>query len=446
MINNNNMLIDFYQLTMAQAFFKSGKHKQLAVFDMFFRTTSYRTYAIFAGLEQLCDYIKNLSFSKTDIEFLKSQKIKGKQIFSDDFLDYLKKFKFRGDIVSVEEGEVVFANTPLITVKASIIEAQIIETMLLNIVNFQTLIATKTARIKDVCGESLLLEFGLRRAQGATAGLYGSRASVIGGADFTSNMLCGQIYGVQVTGTHSHSFVKSFDSELEAFRVYADIYPDNCVLLIDTYDTLKAGLPNAITVFKELKSKGHTPIGVRIDSGDLAYLSKEARRILDGEGFSDTKIIVSGDLDENLILSLKHQGAKIDGFGVGTKLITSLPNASLGGVYKLSALGLSDLGELEPKIKLSNSFEKTTLAGEKEVVRIIEKQTNKAIADLIMLSGETLDESVPLTLTNPLELWQQITISDFYVKQIRKQIFKGGKLVYKSPPLKEIAKKTKANL
>ena len=349
MSRNLTLLTDFYQLTMMNGYLKSGVADEIAVFDMFLRQKGQLTYAISAGLEQAIDYVKNLHFDDEDIEYLRDQKV-----FSEEFLDYLKNFKFTGDIYAVREGEPVFPMEPIVVVKAPLIQAQFIETALLNIINHQTLIATKASRINMVAGEGKVIEFGLRRAQGPDAGIYGSRASIIGGCSSTSNVLAAQKFDISAKGTHAHSWVLSFPTELDAFRAFADIYPDSCLLLVDTYDTIKSGVPNAITVFKELREKGHKPVGIRLDSGDLAYLSKKARKMLDEAGFEDAIIFVSNDIDEYLISSLNAQGAKIDRYGIGTKLITSEDMPSLGGVYKLAQIEKN--GEAIPKIKLSNSI------------------------------------------------------------------------------------------
>ena len=421
MSRNLTLLTDFYQLTMMNGYLKSGVADEIAVFDMFFRQKGQLTYAISAGLEQAIDYVKNLHFDDEDIEYLRDQKV-----FSEEFLDYLKNFKFTGDIYAVREGEPVFP----------------METALLNIINHQTLIATKASRINMVAGEGKVIEFGLRRAQGPDAGIYGSRASIIGGCSSTSNVLAAQMFDISAKGTHAHSWVLSFPTELDAFRAFADIYPDSCLLLVDTYDTIKSGVPNAITVFKELREKGHKPVGIRLDSGDLAYLSKKARKMLDEAGFKDAIIFVSNDIDEYLISSLNAQGAKIDRYGIGTKLITSEDMPSLGGVYKLAQIEKN--GEAIPKIKLSNSIEKITNPGFKTVYRIYDKETKMVVADLIALVGEDLPK--PLTLTHETERWKQTTLNDYDVKELLVPIFKNGELVYNIPTLKESAEYCKNSL
>jgi len=428
--NNLTLLTDLYQLTMMSGYQITGLDKKKAVFDMFYRGSGGYSYAIVAGLEQAIDYIQNLHFEDSDIEYLRSLKI-----FDEPFLDRLKNFKFTGDIKAVEEGTIIFPYEPIMTVSAPLFEAQLVETALLTFVNHQTLIATKAARLRE-CTKNKISEFGLRRAQGPDAGIYGARAAYIGGCRTTSNVLTGKLFDIPVTGTHSHSWVMSFDSELEAFETYAKIYPDNCLLLVDTYDTLKSGVPNAIKVFDELKKAGHKPIGIRLDSGDLAYLSRKARVMLDEAGHSDCLIFATNDIDEDILLALNAQEAKIDVYGIGTKLITSYNNASLGGVYKLCAL--EENGKLVPKIKVSNSHEKTTNPGIKKVVRIY--KDGKAQADLICLEDEKFDISKPLTIFHPEQTWKKTTFENYEVKEIQVPIFKNGKLVYKMPTVQEIAK------
>lgn len=426
--NNLTLLTDLYQLTMMNGYKKCGFDKKRAVFDIFYRGSGGYSYAIAAGLEQAIDYVLNLHFDDSDVAYLRSL-----GIFDEEFLSAVKDFRFTGDIKAVPEGTMVFPYEPILTVSAPLWEAQLIETALLTFINHQTLIATKAARLKE-CTKNKISEFGLRRAQGADAGIYGARAACIGGCRTTSNVVAGKLFGIPVTGTHSHSWVMSFDSELEAFERYAEIYPDNCLLLVDTYDTLKSGVPNAIKVFDKLKAQGHKPIGIRLDSGDLAYLSKKARIMLDEAGHSDCLIFATNDLDEDILLSLNSEGAKIDVYGIGTKLITSYNNASLGGVYKLCAL--EEDGVLVPKIKISNSHEKTTNPGVKKVVRIY--QNGMAQADLICLENETFDTSKPLTIFHPQYTWKKITFENYEVKELMQPIFKDGKLVYNKPSLAEI--------
>jgi len=440
-MRNLTMLTDLYQLTMMYGYFKSGKHKKEAVFDMFFRRpVGDSAYGVMAGVDQLIDLINNLHFSQEDIAYLRTL-----NLFDDEFLAYLAEFRFTGEIYAVPEGTIVFPGEPLVRVKAEVAQAQLIETALLTIINHQTLIATKASRIVYAAGDGAVLEFGLRRAQGPDAGLYGARAAIIGGCSSTSNVLATQYFGGKPAGTHAHSWIMSFPTELDAFRTYAEVFPDSCLLLVDTYDVLASGMPNAITVFRELAAKGHRPVGIRIDSGDLAYLSKQARKMLDEAGFPDAKICASGDLDEKLIIDLKLQGACIDTWGVGTKLITSEDYPALGGVYKLTAMEGGE-GTLEPRIKLSENIWKITNPGYKKVVRIYSRFENKALADLIMLDEETIDESQPLTIFSPTATWKTMTITNYYVKELLQPIFVNGEQVYTSPSLMEIREYAKAQM
>lgn len=430
---NLTLLTDLYQLTMMNGYLKEGRKDEIAVFDVFFRQNGMITYSLACGLEQAVDYVLNLRFGKEELSYLK-----GLGIFSEEFLEYLKNFKFTGDVYAVPEGTVVFPGEPILTVKAPIMQAQLIETALLNIINFQTLIASKSAKINYAAKGDTIMEFGLRRAQAPDAGIYGARAAVIGGCASTSNVLAGKMFDIPVSGTHAHSWVMNFKDEYTAFKAYADVYPDNALLLVDTYDTLKQGVPNAIKVFDELKAKGYKPKGIRLDSGDLAYLSKKARALLDEAGYCDAKICASGDLDEYSINSLKNQGAKIDFWGVGTRLITSADMPALGGVYKLSAI-IDDDGNVIPKIKLSDNTEKITNPGFKNVYRVYDKKTGKAEADCIYLRGETLpDGKAPLVLTHPTERWKQIEFDDYTVRSLQVDVIKDGKLVYDMPSLKDI--------
>jgi len=425
------MMTDLYQLTMMYGYYKTNTHQRNAVFDMFFRKPSSNSaYAIAAGLEQVIDYIKNLHFGDEDIEYLASL-----NLFDSDFLDYLSQLRFTGDIYAVPEGTVVFPNEPILRVKAPLFEAQLIETAILNIINHQTLIATKASRVVFAAQGSNVLEFGLRRAQGPDAGIYGARAAIIGGCSATSNVMTGQLFGIPVKGTHSHSWVMSFPDELTAFRAYADAFPDTCLLLVDTYNTLNSGIPNAITVFRELRAKGYEPMGIRLDSGDLAYLSKKARAMLDEAGFPNAQIVASNNLDEELIWDLKAQGARIDTFGVGTSLITSSGCPALGGVYKMSAEEVD--GKMVPKIKISENPEKITNPGYKKVVRIY-NGGNKAIADLIMLEGEVIDTSKPLTIFDPVDTWKRMTLKNYKIKELLVPIFINGECVYETPNLMDI--------
>ena len=431
-MRNLSLMTDLYQLSMLGGHNRQGKNETV-VFDMFFRQTGVQSnYAIAAGLEQLVEYIEGLSFDAESIRYLRDT-----IGYGGEFLNYLTKFKFGGDIYAVPEGTVVFPDEPIITVVAPLMEAQLIETALLNIINHQTLIATKASRIAFAASPGLAVEFGLRRAHGPDAGLYGSRAAIIGGAIGTSNVLAAKEFGVMAKGTHAHSWVMSYPSEFEAFEAYAECYPDNCLLLVDTFDTLKSGIPNAIKVFDKLKENGHKPIGIRLDSGDLAYLSKVSREMLDKAGYGDAVIMASGDIDEFVIESLKTQGARIDIYGVGTKLVTG-DGISLGGVYKMSALKSG--GAWVPKIKLSNSLVKTTNPGRKKLWRIYDA-SGKAFADLIALDGETLP--VPLVLTHPVERYKNTRISEYTAKELQVPIFKAGKRVYSCPSLTDIAEYSK---
>lgn len=433
-MRNLTLMTDLYQLTMMQSYFDNGM-KERAVFDMFFRAKKNIEYAVFAGLEQVVEYIRNIHFDEEDIAYLRSTKN-----FSEPFLDSLRNFRFTGNLYSVREGTFVFPDEPIVTVEAPLPEAQFVETALLNMINHQTLIATKASRVMTAA-EHGVMEFGLRRAQGPDAGIYGARAAIIGGLESTSNVLAGQMFEVPVSGTHAHSYVMSFPDELSAFRAYAKSYPDNCLLLLDTYDTLKSGLPNALKVFDELAASGHRPRGVRMDSGDLAYLSKKIRKVLDDRGYPDAKICASGDLDEYSIRSLLSQGAKIDIWGVGTKLITSEDVPSLGGVYKLSAVKRGET--YEPRIKISENIVKITNPGFKKLVRIYDRE-NMAQADLIMLREEEIDESKPLTIFHPVETWKKTTFTDYRVENLHEQVIRDGELVRPLPSFSETVAHAKA--
>ncbi len=430
-MRNLTLLTDLYQLTMMYGYYKKGMHSKEVCFDVFFRQNDIITYSIAAGLEQAVDYIMNLNFSKEDIEYLR-----GLNLFDEDFLKILKNFKFTGDMYSVKEGTLVFPGEPIVTIKAPLYEAQLVETALLNIINHQTLIATKASKICSAAGKGAVMEFGLRRAQGPDAGINGARAAVIGGCTSTSNVIAGKMFDIPVAGTMAHSWVMNFETEFDAFMAYADIYPDNCLVLVDTYDTLKSGVPSAIRCFDELVKRGHKPKGIRLDSGDLAYLSKKAREMLDNAGYKDAIICASGDLDENSINALMQQGAKIDLWGVGTKLITSEDMPALGGVYKLSAVW--ENGVEIPKIKLSDNSVKITNPSFKDVYRIYDKETNKAQADLIVRRGETFDENEPLTIFHPVDTWKKRTLTNYTMKSIIVKVIEKGKLIYTLPTLKQI--------
>ncbi len=431
-MRNLTLLTDLYQLTMMYGYSKNKQMNEVAVFDVFYRGVG-NNYAIACGLEQVVDYVLGLKFEDEDIEYLRSL-----NTFDEEFLTLLKNFKFTGDIYAVPEGTVIFPQEPILTVKARMFEAQFIETAILCILNHQTLIATKTAKVVYAAKGGSIAEFGLRRAQGPDAGIYGARAAIIAGCQSTSNVLAGKMFDVPVSGTHAHSWVMSFPTELDAFRAYADIYPNKCLLLCDTYDTLGSGVPNAITVFKELRAKGYEPIGIRLDSGDLAYLSREARKMLDEAGFEKAIICASGDIDENILQSLATQNACIDSWGIGTKLITSMDCPSLGGVYKLAGIEID--GVLTPKMKMSDTPAKITNPGFKKIVRLYDKNTDKAIADLIALQEENFDGLDELEIFHADFALKIKKITSFYVKELGKQIIKDGKLVYDLPQVKEIAK------
>ena len=437
MERNFTLLTDFYELTMMQGYLKSGKHKEKVIFDMFYRKNPCGNgFAICCGLEQVVEYIRNLHFSEEDIDYLRSL-----GTFDEDFIEYLRGFHFTGDIYAIPEGTVVFPKEPLIKVIAPVIEAQLVETAILNLVNHQSLIATKAYRVVHAAQGDGVMEFGLRRAQGPDAGIYGARAAVIAGCIGTSNVYAGQKFHMPVLGTHAHSWIMSFPTELEAFKAYARLYPNNCILLVDTYDTLKSGVKNAILCYDAMKEEGITlkRFGIRLDSGDLAYLSKKARKMLDEAGYPDAIISASNDLDENLIESLKAQGACITSWGVGTNLITSESQPSFGGVYKLAAT-YSDDGKWVPKIKLSENSEKITNPGNKQIYRIIEKDSGKVFADYIALEDETFSEKEDLVLFDPIDTWKKSTLKggSYEMRPLLVPIFLGGKLVYNCPSVEEI--------
>ncbi len=434
---NLTLLTDLYELTMMQGYYKE-KSNHIVVFDAFYRKNpSGNGYAITAGLEQIIEYVKSLSFSYDDIDYLR-----GLNIFSEDFLEYLAGFHFTGDIYAIPEGSVVFPHEPLIKVIAPIMEAQLVETAILNILNHQSLIATKAARVCYAAKGDGIMEFGLRRAQGPDAGTLGARAAIIGGCVGTSNVLCGQLFDVPVLGTHAHSWIMSFPDEYTAFKTYANMYPDACTLLVDTYDTLKSGVPNAIRVFREMKEAGIVPkkYGIRLDSGDLAYLSKKARKMLDEAGFTDAVISASSDLDEYIIDSLKTQGAAITSWGVGTNLITSADCPAFGGVYKLAAIKKVEDEEFTAKIKISENPVKITNPGNKTVFRIIDKETGKLKADLIALVGEVYNDKDDLEIFHPIDTWKRTTLlgGTYNMEEILVPVFKKGQCVYSSPKTMDI--------
>ena len=433
---NLTLLTDLYEMTMMQGYFKNNNNRTV-VFDAFYRTNpSDGGYAICAGVEQVIEYIENLHFDDDDINYLRSL-----HIFDEDFLAYLADFHFSGDIYAVPEGSVIFPREPLIKVIAPIMEAQLIETAILNIMNHQCLIATKAARVCYAAAGDGVMEFGLRRAQGPDSGTYGARAAIIGGCKGTSNVLAGQMFDVPVLGTHAHSWIMSFPDEYTAFKEYARLYPNACTLLVDTYDTLSSGMTNAIRVFTEMRQAG-TPLtnyGIRMDSGDLAYLSKKVRRMLDDAGFEDAVISASNDLDEYLIQSLKSQGATITSWGVGTNLITSKDCPAFGGVYKLAAISDDD-GNFIPKIKLSENTEKVTNPGNKTFYRIYDKENGKIKADLICLADETFDVSEEMTLFDPNEPWKKTTLSgdSYTMTEMLVPVIQDGKRIYNTPSVMEI--------
>ncbi|MBQ8592467.1 MAG: nicotinate phosphoribosyltransferase [Lachnospiraceae bacterium] len=434
---NLTLLTDLYELTMMQGYFKNKSQNETVIFDMFYRTNPLDGgYAIAAGLEQLIQYIKELHFDKEDIDYLVAL-----GIFEQDFLDYLANFKFSGDIYAVPEGSVIFPREPLVKVIAPIMEAQLVETAILNIINHQSLIATKASRVCFAARGDGIMEFGLRRAQGPDAGTYGARAAMIGGCIGTSNVLAGQLFDVPVKGTHAHSWIMSFPDEYTAFKRYSELYPSACILLVDTYDTLKSGVPNAIRIFTEMRDAGIplTNYGIRLDSGDLAYLSKKARRMLDAAGFTDAVISASNDLDEYLIDSLKVQGAAITSWGVGTSMITSKDWPAFGGVYKLAAIMNKD-GSFTPKIKLSENSEKVTNPGNKTFYRIYDKETGKIKADLICMVDEVFDEGQPLLLFDPLEPWKKTKLAagSYTLREMMIPVFQNGECCYTSPKVMDI--------
>ena len=430
---NCTMLCDFYQLTMGNGYFRTKHADRIAYFDVFFRRVpDGGGYAICAGLEQVINYIQGLRVSEEDIQYLR-----GKGSFDEGFLKYLRDFKFTGDIWAVPEGTPVFPAEPLITVRAPAIQAQLVETMLLLLVNHQSLIATKANRIVRAAQGRAISEFGSRRAQGASGAVLGARAAYIGGCAGTACVLADELYGVPATGTMAHSWVQMFDSELEAFECYCRTYPDSSTLLVDTYNVLKSGVPNAIKAFDNvLKPLGKRPCGIRLDSGDIAYLSIEARKMLDEAGYPDCRIVASNSLDEHIITDLLLQGAKIDLFGVGERLITASSEPVFGGVYKLAAV--EENGVITPKIKISENVSKITNPHFKKLYRLYSRQTGKAIADQICVFDETVDDTKPLTIFDPDFTWKKKKLTDFTARELQVPIFRGGELVYNKPSLEEI--------
>ena len=438
---NYTLLTDFYEITMANGYLKNGMQDEIAYFDLFFRKVPDNAgFAIMAGVEQVIEYLEELKFTPEDIEFLR-----GKKLFCEEFLSYLEKFKFLCDVWAIPEGTPIFPNEPILTVRGPLLQAQFIETMLLLTINHQSLIATKCNRIVRAAEGRPVMEFGSRRAQGAGGAIYGARAAYIGGAAGTACTISDALFGVPALGTMAHSWVQSFDSEYEAFRAYALAYPNDCTLLVDTYNVLKSGVPNAIKVFDEvLAPMGIRPKGVRIDSGDITYLTKKTRKMLDDAGYSDVKIVISNSLDEYIIQDILKQGACVDSFGVGERLITSRSEPVFGGVYKLVALEKD--GDIIPKIKVSENIAKITNPCFKKVYRLFANDTGKAIADVITLAEEEIDTSKEYEIFDPQNTWKRKKISDFTAVELQVPIFEKGKCVYTSPSLQEIRKYSEEQL
>ena len=433
MKTNLSMLTDFYEFTMSNGYFKNGFKDKIVAFDMFFRRVPDNGgYAIMAGLEQMIEYIKKLSFTNEDIEFLRS-----KDKFSEEFLDYIKNFKFTSSVWAVPEGTPIFPMEPIVSVRGPSIEAQLIETMLLLTINHQSLIATKASRIVRAAGGRPVMEFGSRRAQGYDGAIYGARAAYIGGCAGTACTITDKEFSIPSLGTMAHSWVQMFDTELTAFSEYAKLYPGDCTLLVDTYNVLKSGIPNAIKVFNDIiLPLGHRPKGIRIDSGDITYLSKKARKMLDDAGYTDVKIIASNSLDEYIIRDMLVQGARVDMFGVGERLITSKSEPVFGGVYKLVSVfeGSKEI----PKIKLSENISKITIPGFKSLYRLYSRETGKAIADVITTHNEKINQEGEYEIFDPNHTWKRKTITNFYARNLLVKIFDKGKQIYFSPPLSEI--------
>lgn len=430
---NYTMLTDFYELTMANGYLKEGMRDKIAYFDMYFRQAPDGAgVAIMAGVEQMIDYLNHLVFTEDDIAFLREKKM-----FDEEFLDYLRNFKFACDVWAIPEGTPIFPNEPIVTVRGPLIQAQFVETMILLTVNHQSLIATKSNRIVRAAGDIPVMEFGSRRAQGYDGAIYGARAAYIGGVAGTACTISDLMFSVPALGTMAHSWVQAFDSEYEAFLAYARAYPENCTLLVDTYHVLKSGLPNAIRVFNEvLKPLGISNCGIRIDSGDITYLTKKCRKILDEAGWESAKIVVSNSLDEYIIRDILQQGAEIDSFGVGERLITSKSEPVFGGVYKLVAV--EEDGVIQPRIKISENVAKITNPYFKKVYRLYSKETGKAIADVLTAFDETIDNTKPYEIFDPRNTWKRKTVTDFEVKELQVPIFQNGECVYRSPSLQEI--------
>lgn len=430
---NLTLLTDFYELTMAGGYFESNLRDRIAYFDMFYRTNPDNSgYAIMAGVEQMIEYLTNLKFTQEDIDFLRSKKL-----FSEGFLEYLKNFKFECDVWAVPEGTPIFPGEPIVTVKGPIIQAQFVETMILLSINHQSLIATKANRLSRAAQGRAVMEFGSRRAQGFDGAIYGARAAYIGGCCGTACTICERDFDVPALGTMAHSWIQSFDTEYEAFKAYASLYPTNCTLLVDTYNTLKSGVPNAIKVFDEvLKPLGVRPKGIRIDSGDITYLSKKARKMLDAAGYEDCLICASNSIDEQIIRDMQFQGAKVDLYGIGERLITSSSSPVFGGVYKLVATEENNV--ITPKIKISENVGKITTPCFKKLYRLYDKETGKSIADVITLHDEVIDDSKPYEIFDPQNTWKRKTIENFKAVDIRKKYIENGKLIETLPHISEI--------
>ncbi|AMX00099.1 nicotinate phosphoribosyltransferase [Rummeliibacillus sp. G93] len=430
---------DLYQINMAESYWADGIHNRKAVFELYFRKLPFGNgYAIFAGLERILDYLREFRFSESDLNYLREE-----QGYREDFLDYLKDLQFTGDIYSMEEGELVFGNEPILRIEAPLVEAQLIETALLNIVNYQTLIATKASRIKQVVKEDIVMEFGTRRAQEMDAAIWGSRAAFIGGFDSTSNVRAGKLFNLPIAGTHAHSLVQAYKNDYEAFHAYARRHK-NCVFLVDTYDTLKSGVPAAIKVAKELGDKINF-LGIRLDSGDISFLSKAARKMLDEAGFTDARIVVSNDLDEYTILNLLAQGAKVDTWGIGTKLITAYDQPALGAVYKLVSLE-DEQGNMQDRIKISANAEKVTTPGLKKVYRIIDLENGKAQGDYITMHDENPEAEERLKMFHPVHTFISKFVTNFAAKNLHKKVIEDGKQIYETPSVQEMKEYAKDNL
>lgn len=439
---NMSMLMDFYELTMSNGYFLDGMGDRIAYFDMFFRKVPEGGgYAIMAGLEQVIEYIEGLKFDKDDIEYLRSL-----DVFDERFLNYLENFEFTGSVYAIPEGTLIFPGEPIITIKAPVKEAQLLETMILLTINHQSLIATKTSRIVRAAEGRPVMEFGSRRAQGCDGAMYGARASYIGGAAATAATIVGEEFGMPVSGTMAHSWIQFYEDEYTAFKKYSELYPDNAVLLVDTYSVLNSGVPNAIRVAKEvLEPMGKRLKGIRLDSGDMAYLTRKARKMLDEAGLEDCQIVASNSLDEHTIRSLLLQGAKIDSFGVGERLITSKAEPVFGGVYKLAAVE-NEEGQIIPRIKISENPEKITNPGYKKVYRFFDRDTHKALADVITMADEVINDKEPYTIFDPVYTWKKKTLTNYYVQELQEEIFRDGKLVYTKPSLEEIRNYTQVQL